>query len=620
MLADRPGETLLPETVQGIIAARLDTLPAEEKELLQDAAVVGKVFWLGALRRERSQLEERVHSLERKEFLSRQRRTSVAGEDEYSFRHALVRDVVYEQIPKSKRPEKHLAAAEWFESLGRAEDHAEMLAHHYGSALEYTRATGANGDAFAERAREAFQEAGDRAFALNAFRQASLFYERALEFWAKNAPPELLLRYGRTLAVSDDERGTAVLERALDGLLAAGDDEAAAEAHAFLTEALHMQGRRDASYDHSERALELVRDAPPSAAKARVLTESSRLLALDEQPLAFTVAQEAYEMALELGLVELAARAMCNLGLAKTQVMDFDGAAADLERSVELARSVGSPEEARACHNLGSATFFRGNLKRASDLFAEAAGLGRRFGALQLALASSSVHCTSLCSTGAWDESLRIADDLIAQLERGGASYFEYHLRYARSRIGLARAAAAELVLADARRAVQVGRSAKDRQALIPMLSNLAFVAAELGELDEADAAGRELSPLLADASPINVHRTIEIAYVADSLHCADALRHLARSAPKGYIWRDAVLAVLDLDFGRAAALHASLGHVDEGYARLRAGQRYLSEGRRSEAESELQASIAFHRPLGATRYIRQAEALLTEAGLEIPA
>jgi class 3 adenylate cyclase/tetratricopeptide (TPR) repeat protein len=619
MHLERPTAAVVPESVQGMIAARLDTLAPEEKELLQDAAVIGRVFWLGALDGERWTLEERLHVLARKEFVSRERRSIVAGEVEYAFRHALVRDVAYEQIPRAQRADKHRRTAEWIESLGRVEDHAEMLAHHYGSALEYARTTGANADVFAEPAREAFEEAGDRAFALHAVRQAAHFFERALDLW-DTAPPELLLRYGRTLAVSDDERGTAVLEEALGVLLATGNREAAAEAHAFLTEALQLQGRRDAAYDHSERALELVRDAPPSPAKARVLTESSRLLALDERQLAFQVAQDAYEMALDLGLIELAARAMCNLGLAKTQVMDFDGAVDDLERSRELAQSVGSPEEARALHNLGSATFFRGNPGRASELFGEAAHLGRRFGALQMTLASTAVHCSSLCTTGAWDESLRIAEELIARLERGGASYFEYHLRYARSRIGLARAVAAELVLADARRAVEVGRSAKDRQAVIPMLSNLAYVAAELGELDEAEDARRELLPLLAGASPINVHRTIEIAYVADSLHCVDELRHLARTAPEGYTWRDVVLAVLDLDFVRVAAMHASLGHVDEGYARLRAGQRHLADGHRSEAETELQACIAFHRPLGATRWVRDAQELLTGAGLQVSA
>jgi hypothetical protein len=142
MLNERPGDAVLPETVQGLIAARLDTLPRDAKELLCDAAVIGRAFWLGALGPERWTLEERLHDLERAEFVRRERRSSVAGEIEYSFRHALMRDVAYEQIPKAQRAGKHLGTAGWIESLGRPDDHAEMLAHHYRAVLEYARATG----------------------------------------------------------------------------------------------------------------------------------------------------------------------------------------------------------------------------------------------------------------------------------------------------------------------------------------------------------------------------------------------------------------------------------------------------------------------------------------------
>jgi predicted ATPase len=141
MLTARPGEVVLPETVQGIIAARLDTLEPEEKQLLQEAAVIGRVFWLGSLGGERWRLEERLHSLERKEFVSRNRRSAVAGEDEYGFRHALVREVAYEQIPKAERADKHSAAAEWIESLGRTEIIRDARLP-YSAALDYAHAAG----------------------------------------------------------------------------------------------------------------------------------------------------------------------------------------------------------------------------------------------------------------------------------------------------------------------------------------------------------------------------------------------------------------------------------------------------------------------------------------------
>ena len=144
MLRDRGQIGELPETVQGLIAARLDLLEQEQKTLLQDAAVIGKRFWAGALAAlgDRPSLEADLHALERKEFVRRERASAVADDREYGFRHLLVRDVAYGQIPRVDRAEKHLLAARWIERLGRREDHAEMLAHHYLQALELIEAAG----------------------------------------------------------------------------------------------------------------------------------------------------------------------------------------------------------------------------------------------------------------------------------------------------------------------------------------------------------------------------------------------------------------------------------------------------------------------------------------------
>ena len=106
MLVERgdADELPIPETVQGIIAARLDGLDMEEKALLQDAAVVGKVFWSGPLTqmngRNRSGVEHMLHALTRKEFVRGQRRSSVEGESEYAFLHLLVPDVGLQSDPE----------------------------------------------------------------------------------------------------------------------------------------------------------------------------------------------------------------------------------------------------------------------------------------------------------------------------------------------------------------------------------------------------------------------------------------------------------------------------------------------------------------------------------------
>ncbi len=354
MHTSRPGDVVLPETVQGIIAARLDTLPPKEKELLQEAAVIGRVFWLGALGRERWTLEERLHSLTRKEFVTRNRRSSVGGEDEYVFRHALVRDVAYEQIPRAERADKHRSAAEWMESLGRTEDHSEMLAHHYASAIGYARAAGQSIDPLADRARQSLRDAGDRAFALNALEAAARYYELAVELSASDDPerPDLLLELGRARHISGDERRERSLEDAREALLAAGRDEQAAEADALLAEVWWNRGDREQCDRHLERAYASVHDLPASAGKALVLGQVSRyrmLAGVEDE--AIRIGEQVLAMAEELGLEELRAHALVNIGTARANMGDATGLQ-DLERAVEIAAAAGSAEVARAYNNL----------------------------------------------------------------------------------------------------------------------------------------------------------------------------------------------------------------------------------------------------------------------------
>ena len=196
----------LPETLQGIVAARLDGLSADAKALLQDAAVIGKVFWTGALRRDERGATELLHSLERKGFLTRQRRSSVGSEGEWAFAHMLLRDVVYGQIPRGDRAQKHRQTAEWIQSLGRSEDYAELLAHHWSSALQLARAAGQDTSELAEPTRRALRAAGDRAYAVNAYPAAATYYGEALALWPQEDAerPQLLYRYADALYVATD--------------------------------------------------------------------------------------------------------------------------------------------------------------------------------------------------------------------------------------------------------------------------------------------------------------------------------------------------------------------------------------------------------------------------------
>jgi len=243
LLADRglaANETALPESVQALIAARLDTLTPERKSLLQDAAVLGKVFWVGALAeiggRDQGELELALHELARKELVRPARTSSMEGESEYSFWHLLVRDVAYSQIPRAERARRHRAAAAWIERQAgeRVEDLAELLAHHYLQALELAEASGDTEQAeeLALPARRFLALAGERALGLDTA-QAEARLARALELTPPEDPerPELLLRWADAASQAGRQREAAeALEEALASLRARGDTEAAARA------------------------------------------------------------------------------------------------------------------------------------------------------------------------------------------------------------------------------------------------------------------------------------------------------------------------------------------------------------------------------------------------------
>src|ERR1039457_5449690 len=152
LLAGPLEEVPLPDSVQALIAARLGTLSAEGKRLRRDAAVIGKVFWAGALarmsERDPRDVELALHELARKELVRPARGSSMQGEREYGFWHLLVRDVCCPQMPRASRATRHRAAAGWIESQAgdRVDDLTDALGHHYGQALELARAAGQEQD------------------------------------------------------------------------------------------------------------------------------------------------------------------------------------------------------------------------------------------------------------------------------------------------------------------------------------------------------------------------------------------------------------------------------------------------------------------------------------------
>ena len=180
----------LPTTVRGIVAARLDALPAAERTVLLDAAVQGKVFWRGGLERmtdDGSQLSGLLAALERRDLVRRERVSAIEGDEQYVFKHVLIRDVAYDLLPRARRQERHEQCARFLEE-----------------------ATAEIGEAGAALARH-WRDAGDRARALDYLVAAG---EQAERGWAKDHAVELY-REALTLVPEEDEERRVAIRRRL---------------------------------------------------------------------------------------------------------------------------------------------------------------------------------------------------------------------------------------------------------------------------------------------------------------------------------------------------------------------------------------------------------------------
>jgi tetratricopeptide (TPR) repeat protein len=609
----------LPENVQGIIAARLDALAPDEKAALQDAAVLGKVFWAGAVEalggRDPAELRQILHALERKEFVRRERRPSIAGESEIAFRHVLVRDVAYGQIPRALRSEKHVRAARWIESLGRPEDHAELVAHHYLDALGLARAAGGVPDEVAAGARAAARRAGDRALALNAFAAARDFYERALELMPADDPgrPRLLLSLGRASWHADES--TDRLVEAAETLAAAGDEDGAAEAELLLVTIEHRAGKRDAARARLERARSLVGDRP-SPVRAAVLAQAAHFAsvggAVDE---AVSLGREALALADGPGLEEVRARALNAVGLARYHDGD-QGGIDDVEASVAVAKAVNAPVWLSYLNNLASVLVGLGETERANALYREGLQAAQRLGdRTQIRwFRAASVH--RLYEAGDWTESERVADEMLDEAERLGLRLMqEITMRVTRANIRLGRGDL-EAALHDSERALARGREAEIPQSIRPALFTRAYVLHAAGRTAEAEMLVDEL---LADAALPERRLAFggppQVPWLFRTLGRVDewkAVQHHGRTLP----WVAAAQMCIDGDYALAADLYEELRSLPaEAFARHRAAERLVAEGRRAEADEQLARALELYRRMGAPVHIAECESLLAAGG-----
>jgi class 3 adenylate cyclase/tetratricopeptide (TPR) repeat protein len=619
MLEERGGiEGEVPESVQAIIAARLDGLPEDEKSLLQDAAVVGKQFWAGSLAAasgtETASIEQHLRSLARKDFVRRERRGTVEGEGEYAFSHILVQDVAYGQIPRGPRGDKHRRVAEWIESLGRSSDQAELVAHHYVSALELMRAAGSDTGDLPLRARSALRAAGGRALALSAFPASARWFDAAATIRDEPDPdrPRALLQHALALHALLDGRRFELLEEARTALLEADDVDGATEAGVALAEAWWWSGDHDRCAACLDEASTLVRERGSPLATAIVLSQVARFKTLwGDHTAAIETALESLRLAEQLDQDYLRAKNLMTLGTARGYIPgeELDSAVDDITCGIELAQSSGHFDQlSRGLINLGSLLESAGRLDEATLRVQEAHQLARTRGHRAGIRFTEGNLIEEALTRGALAEAERRADAFLTESEQ--TPHFLDAIAHVAKAMNRLAQDEPERAIAHIHEAVVVARKVGDPQMMIPTLAAAALVYAELDDLDRARAFLVELKPRTRISS-------VPSATLA-AMRCGygNEWRSRIASLMSNTPWDVAAEAVLDGRWRDAADAYDAIGTpAFAAFAALHGAEEAVAAGNLADADALLPRALAFYRSIGAKRYVRAGERLLAATG-----
>jgi len=308
-------------------------------------------------------------------------------------------------------------------------------------------------------------------------------------------------------------------------------------------------------------------------------------------------------MAEELGLDRVRASALISIG---TAVLGGAGIP-DIERGLEIARRINDAEQIqRGLNNLAEVLLQEGEIAVVGPLFEEMRTEAERFGGRLIIQWLNAQEATYRWYTGGWDTATRLLDVFLSEVEMGSPHYQEATARQARAQIRYARGDA-EGAFEDGERGVAAARAARDPQALVSMILYARLLLAE-SRVDEAIALAQEaVAP-----GYLPYYVTVDLAWVV--LDGGAALHNL-RVPETTEPWSTLAEAIMARDFSAVAELLADLGlRNDEAFARLRAASDLVAGGRRGEANGQLTRALAYYRSVGATRYIREGEALLAKS------
>jgi class 3 adenylate cyclase/tetratricopeptide (TPR) repeat protein len=625
----------VPESVQALIAARLDTLSGERKALLQDAAVIGKVFWAGSVAEmgglDPPAVRDGLHELARKELLRPARRPSIEGESEYAFWHLLIRDVAYGQIPRASRAAKHVAAAAWIERIAgeRVEDSAELLVHHHEQAIDLARSAGGDVADLEAKLVPLLILAGERALRLDTAKAFALF-DRAL---ALTRPGELerlsVLRFGTkvsTWAGEADAAGRDIAEQALEEARRQGDPLAEGEVLSALSRLAWHAGDTARQFELIEQAISILEGLPPGGELAWALTRRVSALGLagrDEEVLA--AIEVALPLVREAGTEADLAVLLQFRGEARSYHGEVAEGTEDLREGLRLALEHSVSEQACAAHvNLGDTLWLTEGPAAGQELYERGIELGRRrhvgvrWGRMET--------MWTMFDLGRWDELLETGEDLIATSSDPTAQ-IPVLARIYREHVLIRRGASDGSAFESETlpRALEIG----DDQVVVPALRVGALGRLSRHDRDGAIRAIEELDARTVGRPGSRGWLLDEAAHVCRDAGAAGALRSLLEGHGP-YLLRHrnsalgatAVLAELDGDleaaverYAKAAEAWAAFPHVlQHGLSLLGASRCLLELGRSSEAGEQGRAAREVFVRLGAAPLVSETDSLLERA------
>jgi class 3 adenylate cyclase/tetratricopeptide (TPR) repeat protein len=411
----------VPETLHGLIAARLDGLTPVERRLLQDASVLGKTFTIEAISALSSppeaELEPLLSGLIRKELLSIQTDPRSPERGQYGFVQELVRTVAYATLSKKDRAARHLAAAAWLETswAAKPEEIVEVLAAHY---LEAYRAVPSAPDAAEVKAKalELLTRAGQRAAALAAGGEARRYFEQAAELADQPAVQAGLHEQAGQMAwmAGSGEQASAHFARAIELFEAIGLTHPAARVSARLGEVDWVAERLEQGLERMEAAFRVLAAEEPDEDLATLAAELGRLhFFKGELDLAAERIEVALELAESLWLPEVLSQALNTKG----GIAQFKGrsqeALALLRHALEIAVQNDLAAAAlRAYGNFSDLLCRRDRYDEALEQDQRGLSLARKVGNRFLEWRLIGELTYPLFATGRWEEAARLATEI----------------------------------------------------------------------------------------------------------------------------------------------------------------------------------------------------------------